>query len=181
MWGIINEISVRHNDKSSLIDCLKINNVLKYDAAKITKKFGEYFSSVGKDLAKKVSKSKHEAHFYCEKISRNNKSLFMTPCTETEVANFMQQLPMKTSSGHDNISNVLLKLIGVHLLTPLTRIFNDSISMGVFPDIMKLADVVSVQSKREVLRNQFLAYLTTNNYVKTVRKSCVQMSLQVPY
>ena len=51
--GIINEMSVRHNNKSSLIDCLKINNVLKYDAAKITNKFGEYFSSVGKDFAKR--------------------------------------------------------------------------------------------------------------------------------
>ena len=149
LWGTINKISVRHNNKSSLIDCLKINNVLKYDTAKITNKFGEYFSSVGKDFAKKVSKSKHEAHYYCEKISRNDKSLFMTPCTETEVAKFMQQLPMKTSSGHDNISNVLLKSIGVHLLTPLTRIFNDSISMGIFPDIMKLADVVPLYKAKE--------------------------------
>ena len=182
LWGIINEISVKHNDKRSLIDCLKINNVLEYDAAKITNKFGEYFSSVGKDFAKKVSKPKHEADYYCEKISKNNNSLFMIPCTETEVAKFMQQLPMKTSSGHDNISNVLLKSIGVHLLTPLTRIFNDSISMGIFPDIMKLADVVLLyKAKREVLRNQLLAYLATNNYVKTVRKSCVQTSLQVPY
>ena len=53
LWGIINEISVRHNDKSSLIDCFKINNVLEYDAAKITNKFGEYFSSVGKILPKR--------------------------------------------------------------------------------------------------------------------------------
>ena len=73
----------------------------------------------------------------------------MTPCTETEVAKFMQQLPMKTSSGHDNISNVLLKSIGVHLLTPLTRIFNDSISMGIFLDIMKLADVVPLYKAKE--------------------------------
>ena len=73
----------------------------------------------------------------------------MTPCTETKVAKFMQQLPMKRSSGHDNISNVLLKSIGVHLLTPLTRIFNDSISMGVFPDIMKLADMVPVYKAKE--------------------------------
>ena len=155
LWGIINEISVRHNDKSSLIDCLKINNVLEYDTAKITNKFGEYFSSVGKDFAKKVSKSKLEAHHYCEKIPRNDKSLFMTPCTETEVAKFMQQLLMKTSSGHDNISNVLLKLIGEHLLTPLTRIFNDSIKMGIFPDIMKLADVVPLYKAKE-------KYLETN-------------------
>ena len=119
LWGIINEISVRHNDKSSLIDCLKIDNVLKYDAVKITNKFGEYFSNVGKEFSQEgLLKSKYKAQYYCDKIPRNDKSLFMIPCTETEVAKFMQQLPMKTSSGHDNISNVLLKSIGVHLLTP---------------------------------------------------------------
>ena len=47
LWGIINEISAKQNDKSSLINCLKINNVLEYSASKITNKFGEYFSSVG--------------------------------------------------------------------------------------------------------------------------------------
>ena len=155
LWGIINEISVRHNDKSSLIDCLRINNVLEYDATKIVNKFGEYFSSVGKDFAKKVSKPKYETDYYCKKIPRNDISLFMSPCTEAEVAKFIQQLPMKTSSGHDSISNVLLKSIGEHLLTPLTRIFNDSISMGIFPDIMKLADVVPLYKSKE-------KYLETN-------------------
>ena len=149
LCGIINEISVRHNDKSSLIDCLKIDNVLEYDAVKITNKFGEYFSIVGKEFSKKVAEPKNKAKYYCDKIPRNEKSLFMTPCTETEVTKFMQQLPMKTSSGHDNISNVLLKCIGVHILTPLTRIFNDSIRMGIFPDIMKLADVVPLYKPKE--------------------------------
>ena len=104
---------------------------------------------MGKEFSKKVAEPKYKAEYYCDKIPRNDKSLFMTPCTETVVAKFMQQLPMKTSSGHDNISNVLLKSIGVHLLTPLTRIFNDSISMGIFPDIMKLADVVPLYKVKE--------------------------------
>ena len=48
LWGIINEICAKHNDKSCLIDCLKRNDVLEYNASKITNKFGEYFSNVGK-------------------------------------------------------------------------------------------------------------------------------------
>ena len=111
LWGIINEISARHNDKSSLIDCLKINNVLEYNADKITNKFGKYFSSVGKEFSKKVAEPKNNAKHYCHKIPRNEKSQFMAPCTETEVTKFIQQLPMKTSSGHDNISNVLHAMI----------------------------------------------------------------------
>ena len=58
LWGIINEICKSKNDKSCLIDCLKINDVLEYDAKKITNKFGEYFSSVGKSFCQQ-SKSAH--------------------------------------------------------------------------------------------------------------------------
>ena len=73
----------------------------------------------------------------------------MAPCTETEVSQMMRNLPMKTSSGHDNISNVLLKSIGEYLVVPLTKIFNDSISMEIFPDIMKLANVVLLYKAKE--------------------------------
>ena len=88
----------------------------------------------------------------------------MTPCTESEVAKFIQELPMKTSSGHDNISNILLITIGVHLLSPLTKIFDDSISMGIFPDIMKLVDVVPLyKSKKKFLETNYrpISLLTT--------------------
>ena len=98
----------------------------------------------------------------------------MTPCTETEVTKFMQQLPMKTSSGHDNISNVLLKSIGVHLLTPLTRIFSDSISMGIFPDIMKLADVVPLYKAKE-------RFLETNYWPISLLTSMSKLLEKVVY
>ena len=176
MWGIINEISVRHNDRGSLIDCLKIDNVLEYDAAKITNKFGDYFSNVGKEFSEKVAKAKHNAQYYCDKIARNDKSLFMAPCTETEIAKLMQQQPMKTSSGHDNISNVdlLLKSIGVYLLTPLTKIFNDSISMGIFPEIMKLADVVPLYKVKE-------RFLETNYWPISVLTTMSKLLEKVVY
>ena len=119
LWGIINEICSTKNDKSCLIDCLKINDVLEYDAKKITNKFGKYFSSVGKKFADRVAEPKHGPMYYCHKIPRNEKSLFMTPCTEVEVLNLIRKLPTKMSSGHDNISNVLLKTIGNFIRGPL--------------------------------------------------------------
>ena len=144
LWGIINEISANHNDKSSLVDCLRINDVLEYNAKKITNKFGEYISNVGKEFAKKVAQPKNNALHYCQMIPRNEKSLFMLPCTGPEITKLIQQLPMKTSNGHDNISNVLLKAIGMHILAPLTKIFNESLCTGIFPDIIKLADMVTL-------------------------------------
>ena len=93
LWGIINEICATHNHKSSLVDCLRINNILEYYTSKITNRFGEYFSKVGKEFANKVAKSKNSAMHYCKLIPGNEKTLFMTPCTELEIAKLIGQLP----------------------------------------------------------------------------------------
>ena len=149
LWGIINEICKSKNDKSCLIDCLKINDVLEYDAKKITNKFGEYFSSVGKSFANKVKEPATSPNDYSGKIPLNNKSLFMMPCSQKEISELIQKLPAKTSSGYDNISNVLLKDIGRYIVSPLTIIFNESLTMGIFPEVMKLADVVPLYKAKE--------------------------------
>ena len=155
LWSIINDISAKQNDKSSLIHCLRISNVLEYDANEIANKFGEYFASVGKSYSDKVANPVHDWKYYCDKIERNTRTLFMNPCTELELQKLIKNLPSKTSSGHDNISNVLLKSIGDYLVMPLTKIFNDSIQLGIFPEIMKLAGIVPLYKSKE-------KYLETN-------------------
>ena len=54
----------------------------------------------------------------------------------------MNRLPNKRSSGHDGINNIILKEIGEYICTPLTYLFNESMTMGVLPDTMKIAEVV---------------------------------------
>ena len=73
----------------------------------------------------------------------------MTPCSQKEISELIQKLPAKTSSGYDNISNVLLKDIGRYIVSPLTIIFNESLTMGIFPEVMKLADVVPLYKAKE--------------------------------
>ena len=68
------------------------------------------------------------------------KTLFLHACTQNEVEALIKSLPYKTSSGHDNISNVLLKKISNNIKYPLSIIFNKSMLHGKFPDAMKLAD-----------------------------------------
>ena len=55
---------------------------------------------------------------------------------------YISSLPNKTSSGHDEINNILLKQIKESIITPLVEIFNDSLASGTFPSKMKLAEVI---------------------------------------
>ena len=82
-------------------------------------------------------------------MESNTKSIFLTPTDENEIKKISAELPSKTSSCHDQISNILLKEIIGYIVEPLSYIFNQSIQNGEFPDSMKLADVVSLYKNKE--------------------------------
>ena len=79
----------------------------------------------------------------------------MNPCTTYEIKRLINSLPSKTSSGHDDISNKLLKEICKPLLPALDYIVNESLKLGIFPTVMKLAEVVPLfkSGKSEIVGN----------------------------
>ena len=142
LWQTINKVIGQTSDKTTIIDRLKIDNQTCYDPKKITNKLGKYFASVGKTYAEKIAQPKNSIKYYLSKITKNRKSLFLCPTTTTEFNKYISNLPNKTSSGHDEINNVLLKQIKGSILLPLNKIFNDSLVSGTFPTRMKLAEVI---------------------------------------
>ena len=86
---------------------------------------------------------------YLKLLQSNSESLFLTPTHEIEIKQLVSALPSKTSSGHDNISNILLKEIIDPLAKVLVEIFNKSLTTGEFPVIMKLAEVVPLYKNKE--------------------------------
>ena len=61
----------------------------------------------------------------------------------------INQLPNKTSHGHDMISNTLLKSFGKRVLFPLSIIFNQSLCEGKFLDKKKIAEVIPLYKGKE--------------------------------
>ena len=53
------------------------------------------------------------------------------------------------SSGHDNISNILLKEIIDSIAPALSIVFNKCMVVGEFPNIMKLAEIVPLYKGKE--------------------------------
>ena len=155
LWNMVNTIISKQNDKSNSIEYLKIGNVEIYNAKEIANQFGKYFSTVGEDYANKVPASHKSSHHYTQKIPRNPSTIFLTPTSTTEIENLIRSLPNKTSSGHDEITNILLKKLACNISTPLPVIFNKSLKEGSFPNTMKLADVVPLYKSKE-------KYFTTN-------------------
>ena len=68
--------------------------------------------------------------------------MYLYDVPENEIRNIIDSLENKTSSGLDNISNIILKKLKTAIVPPLTKIVNLSLATGVFPEKMKHAEVV---------------------------------------
>ena len=73
----------------------------------------------------------------------------MKPTNHAEIVKLIESLPNKTSKGHDDISNILLKKFNPTIVTPLEIIFNKSLEEESFPDEMKQADVIPLYKSKE--------------------------------
>ena len=156
MWELINKVIEKSSDKTNIIMHIRIDNIDVLNKNEIANKFGKYFLSVGKKFANKVKQSKENITYYNTKIDQNTKSIYFHKVTECEVKKLINQLPNKTSSGHDEINNILLKKISKSILAPLTKIFNMSITTRIFPIKVKLAETSPLFKGKETYY--------TNNY-----------------
>ena len=152
---MINKLLNKTNDKTNIIEYLKVDNQDYYEDKVIAEEFAKYFLSVGPKYANQIPTPKTDINQYLNQIEPNPKTMSILPTTSTEIEKIISNLPNKRSSGQDNLSNILLKQLKGSLKYPLELIFNNSIRNGVFPHDMKHADVTPLYKAKE-------HYLVTN-------------------
>ena len=92
LWGLINKISGKTNDKTSLIEYIKIDGIREYNSMKICNTFGNYFSTVGKSFANKIPTSKKSIAEYLKVLQSSSDSLFFQPTDVNEIVKLVQKL-----------------------------------------------------------------------------------------
>ena len=149
MWKIINEILKKQKHKGAIITHININGVKTYDTRKIANEFGKHYSTIGSNLASSIGKGINRISHYLDQIPTNHHNMMMTFTTQEEIKQLINNLPNKTSCGHDQISNELLKTLANSISYPLSNIFNQSISEGIYPDQMKLAEIIPLYKGKD--------------------------------
>ena len=109
MWQLINILTNCCSNKKHIIEQVNFNDISCFNPKDIANQFGQYFSTIGNNLSSNIKQSHKQISDYISKIPNNNRTLFMHPCTQNEILKLIDQLPNKTSSGHDEINNILLK------------------------------------------------------------------------
>ena len=149
LWGLINEITGKKSDKSTLIEYLCIRAIKEYGAKRISNILAKYFAQIGKKFAGKIPNPNTSIRDYLKCLQSNKASIFLHPTDVYEIKKIVAKLATKKSSGHENISNILLKDIIDHIAHVLCVIFNKSMDYGEFPKTMKLAEVVLLYKGKE--------------------------------
>ena len=105
-------------------------------------KLNEFFVYVGSVLSSRLPQTAYSSgSFNCDK------TLFMEPTGEFEVASIIKALKSKKSCGMDGISSEILRCCSPIIERHLALAFNKCIDEGVFPDIFKIAKVVPLFEK----------------------------------
>ena len=109
LWQVNNQTIGKQKHGGSIIPYISIEGIKIYDPKKISNAFGSFYAKLGSDLAKKIQSERTSKDEYINMIPRNLNSLALRQTTEKEIRTLISQLPNKSSSGHNQISNKLLK------------------------------------------------------------------------
>ena len=128
-WRTINETLTRNKQGSEIPSILfhddkELTN-LKIKKNEIANAFNVYFGNIGKNLAADIESSISTDQSYTQYLLNPTKEKCIFRCaTQDEVVKAINNLENKRSSGHDGISNKVLKSIKNEIAKPLTLIIS---------------------------------------------------------
>ena len=124
-----------------------INEKQITDKKEIAEQFNNFFINIGPKLASELDtagKPDFKSYLNMNKL----KTVFnFTPIEEEQTKTIITNLKPKNSSGHDNISLILLKASINSIAKPLTCIINQSLKTGRFPSKLKVAKIIPIFKK----------------------------------
>ena len=154
MWGVINELRGKRN--SGINSKFVLDNQLITDRRVIANEFNKYFVSI----ASKFNDPPDCTIINIEPIQpftvflrqSNVSSIYLQDCTSQEIHKIISELE------NNKASDIPIKVVKKtsHIISPvLANHFNDAMSKGVFPDILKIGKITPVYKKddKELFEN----------------------------
>ena len=107
----------------------------------------DFFVNIGSSIEVKIPKSKSSFSSYLG--VPNNKSIFLKPCTPTEIVLIINNMKSSKVYGPNSISTNLLIKFAELLIYPLVSIIYMSLKEGMFPSLNKEADVCIIHKEND--------------------------------
>ena len=146
MWKFFGSILNNKNDKNININNIKVDNKTITNQTEITNEFNHFFVNIGKNLADQINSESNPESFLRNSIAN---SIYLEEVTILELQNEINDLDVKKSSGHDDLSAKFIKIISPVVSAPLCEVINQALVTGIYPDLLKIAKVIPIHKKGE--------------------------------
>ena len=130
-WKLIGTLIKRKTKGQSFPTRIIHNNKTFKQQADIAELFNNFFVNVGPNLEKKIKTDNTNPVQYISSSPPN--SFYLAPVTESQVSALFAGL--NENKAYINVPNKLIKVASGPLSIPFTKIYNESISSGIVPDI----------------------------------------------
>ena len=147
MWNAVHNILKKSHSKGDVTH-IKFRGKVVTDQGEICNAFNSHFSEAGASISEGIDcdgiKQKP-----CDYVEKSNKNFKFKQVSEMYIFNIVMDMKSKSSSGLDDVSNLLLKRLISVLKSPLCVVINKSLKEGVFPDLMKVAKIIPLHKGGE--------------------------------
>ena len=163
--GICNLINVSKKKKTTPRNLI-YKNEEKLSNIDMAESLNDFFVNIGTSIEAKILKAKESFSKYLK--NSNDKSIFLSPCTPIEIMLIIKDMTSQ-ACGPSSISTNLLIDFSEVLVSPLSCIINMSLKEGVFPSLLKEADVFPIHKKMKCLNvriiSRFHSFLILAKYL----------------
>ena len=141
-WKLVNELSSGKTSNTATVKEIKLPDKEVTNASSaIADAFNSRFTSIGERLASNIDSSNTDPTFYIKPTN----TVFSFDRIETHnVTCLLGAVNSNKATGFDGIPGRILRLSANVVSPTLTKIFNQSLIQGIYPDDWKIAKVIPV-------------------------------------
>ena len=149
VWKTVKEIINVKNNNDVPINSLLIGETITTNTILIANHFNTFFTSVAAKLNEKIVKAKKPFSHYLGQIT--DETIFLSPTTPADIESLINCIKPNKAIGPNSIPTKILKEFKTELSEPLSDMINVSFNKGIFPDFLKVANVIPIHKKGEKL------------------------------
>lgn len=152
-WKIIDDVLGRNHHRNQITQIYKHQtDTLLSCPMDISNEFNTFFTNISSSSNYSNSVLDDSNRFIVGTPKNFSSSCFFEPISGLEIAYAIKNLQSKSSKGYDEVDNFIIKNCSWFLVDVLKYLFNLSLESGVFPDVLKIAVVLPVHKKGDVLK-----------------------------
>ena len=139
-----NIVNLQNKKQKNPINISTDSNTLVTNPNKVANLLNKYFSSVGKNLSKALTKNPNLNINPSSDVKSVKDLIFFRPISEVEVLNYIKQLNPKKSVKSNCPPIKFLKLSADIIAPTLSSLLNRCMEKGVFPNSLKSREIIPI-------------------------------------